>query len=53
MFRPSACAAFDFQFNVRTGGVVADRVFVNVDYDSQREFDASNNISERYQGKTD
>ncbi|MFO0095955.1 MAG: cell surface protein SprA, partial [Gemmatimonadaceae bacterium] len=45
--------AFDFQFNVRTGGVVADRVFVNVDYDSQREFDASNNISVRYQGKTD
>ncbi len=45
--------AFDFQFNVRSGGVVADRVFVNVDYDSQREFDASNNISVRYQGKTD
>jgi hypothetical protein len=45
--------AFDFQFNVRTGGVVADRVFVNVDYDSQREFDASNNISVRYQGKSD
>jgi cell surface protein SprA len=44
---------FDFQFNVRTGGVVADRVHVNVDYDSQREFDASNNISVRYQGKTD
>jgi hypothetical protein len=45
--------AFDFQFNVRTGGVVADRVYVNVDYDSQREFDASNNISVRYQGKSD
>ncbi len=45
--------AFDFQFNVRSGGVVADRVFVNVDFDSQREFDASNNISVRYQGKTD
>jgi cell surface protein SprA len=45
--------AFDFQFNVRTGGVVAQRVFVNVDYDSQREFDASNNISVYYQGKTD
>jgi cell surface protein SprA len=43
--------AFDFQFNVRTGGVVADRVAVNVDYDSQREFDASNNIAVRYQGK--
>lgn len=45
--------AFDFQFNVRTGGVVADRVYVNVDYDSQREFDASNNIAVRYQGKSD
>ncbi|MBX9928668.1 MAG: hypothetical protein K2X99_07105, partial [Gemmatimonadaceae bacterium] len=44
---------FDFQFNVRTGGVVADRVHVNVDYDSQREFDASNNISVFYQGKSD
>ena len=44
---------FDFQFNVRTGGVVAERVHVNVDYDSQREFDASNNISVYYEGKTD
>lgn len=42
---------FDFQFNVRTGGVVADRFFVDVDYDSQREFDASNNLSARYEGK--
>jgi cell surface protein SprA len=49
LFQP----AFDFQFNVRTGGVVAERVNVNVDYDSQREFDASNNISVRYQGKRD
>ena len=37
-FQPS----FDFQFGVLSGGVVADRVHVNVDYDSQREFDASN-----------
>ncbi|MFL5577558.1 MAG: cell surface protein SprA [Gemmatimonadaceae bacterium] len=44
---------FDFQFNVRTGGVVADRVHVNVDYDSQREFDASNNISVYYEGRPD
>ena len=42
---------FDFQFNVRTGGVVADRFFIDVDYDSQREFDASNNLSARYEGK--
>ncbi|MCA2992906.1 hypothetical protein, partial [Gemmatimonas sp.] len=47
LFQP----AFDFQFNLRSGGVVADRVSVNVDYDSQREFDASNNIFLRYQGK--
>lgn len=44
---------FDFQFNVRSGGVIADRVHVNIDYDSQREFDASNNISVYYQGKPD
>src|SRR5688572_17662993 len=43
----------DFQFNVQTGGVVADRIHVNVDYDSEREFDASNNISVFYQGKPD
>ncbi len=42
---------FDFQFDVRTGGVVADRVHLNVDYDSKREFDASNNIQVYYQGK--
>lgn len=44
---------FDYQFSVRSGGVVAERVHVNVDYDSQREFDASNNISVFYQGKKD
>ncbi len=44
---------FDFQFDVRTGGVVADRVHLNVDYDSKREFDASNNIQVYYQGKSD
>lgn len=48
-FTPS----FDYQFNLVTGGVIADRVHINVDYDSQREFDASNNISVYYQGKTD
>jgi hypothetical protein len=44
---------FDFQFDVRTGGVVADRVHLDVDYDSKREFDASNNIQVYYQGKSD
>ncbi len=43
--------AFNFQFNVKTGGTVADRVHVNMDYDSQREMDASNNISLYYEGK--
>ena len=44
---------FDFQASLRSGGVVANRIHVNVDYDSQREFDASNNISIYYQGKQD
>ncbi len=44
---------FDYQFDLRTGGVIANRVHLNVDYSSQREFDASNNISVFYQGKTD
>ena len=42
---------FDFQFDVRTGGTVADRIHLNVDYDTKREFDASNNIQLYYQGK--
>ncbi|HEX6576452.1 MAG TPA: cell surface protein SprA, partial [Gemmatimonadaceae bacterium] len=41
----------DFQFNARSGGVVAERVHVDVDYDTQREFDGSNNISVNYEGK--
>ncbi|MEO5580839.1 MAG: cell surface protein SprA, partial [Gemmatimonadaceae bacterium] len=40
----------DFQFNARSGGVIADRIHVDVDYDTQREFDASNNISINYAG---
>jgi hypothetical protein len=43
----------DPQFSVRTGGVVGQRVHVNVDYDSQREFEASNNIQVYYQGLED
>lgn len=42
---------FDFQASLKSGGVVANRIHVNVDYDSQREFDASNNISIYYQGR--
>jgi hypothetical protein len=43
----------DPQFSIRTGGVVGQRVHVNVDYDTQREFDASNNIQVAYQGLED
>ncbi|MDQ6718503.1 MAG: cell surface protein SprA [Gemmatimonadota bacterium] len=43
----------DFQFAAKSGGVVADRIHVNLDYDTQREFDASNNISIYYEGKGD
>ena len=46
-FQPS----FDFQFKVKTGGTVADRVHVNLDYNSQNEMDASNNVSLYYEGK--
>ncbi|HEX2781414.1 MAG TPA: hypothetical protein VHM30_18065, partial [Gemmatimonadaceae bacterium] len=49
--RSPIAPSFNFQFNVLSGGVVADRVHVDVDYDSQREFDASNNLSIYYQGK--
>ena len=48
--RGSFQPAFDFQFNLLTKGTVGDRIHVDVDYDTQREFDASNNISIRYQG---
>jgi len=41
----------DFQFSALSGGVVAERVHVNLDYDTKREFDASNNISLYYEGK--
>ncbi|MEO8575896.1 MAG: cell surface protein SprA, partial [Gemmatimonadales bacterium] len=41
----------DFQFNAKSGGVIADRIHVDVDYDTQREFDGSNNISINYEGR--
>ena len=47
-FRPD----FNFQFDVKTGGTVADRIHVNMDYDSKREMvTASNNLSLYYEGK--
>jgi hypothetical protein len=42
---------FEFQSSLLAGGVIADRVNVNVDYDSQREFESSNNISIAYSGR--
>jgi hypothetical protein len=41
----------DFQFSLRSAGLMADRVRVDIDYDSQREFDGSNNISLAYHGR--
>jgi hypothetical protein len=43
---------FDLQLYTRANGTLADRLHVNVDYDSQREFDASNNINVYYVGKS-
>lgn len=40
----------DFQFSLRSAGLIANRVRLDVDYDSQREFDGSNNISLAYRG---
>jgi hypothetical protein len=45
--------SFDQQFRVRSGGAVADRIHVDVDFDSEREFNASNNINVWYQGLED
>jgi hypothetical protein len=42
---------FNFQFALKSSGTVADRFHVNVDYDTQREFDASNNLSVWYEGQ--
>ena len=43
--------AFGFNFTMVSTGTVADRVHVNVDYDTQREFDASNAVNVYYEGK--
>lgn len=36
--------------SIKSAGVIADRWHVNVDYDMQREFDASNTLSLYYEG---
>jgi cell surface protein SprA len=41
----------EFQFGLKTGGTIADRIRTDVDYDSRREFDGSNNIAISYLGK--
>jgi hypothetical protein len=41
----------DIQFGLRVGGTIADRIFVDVDYDETREFSATNNINIFYQGE--
>lgn len=50
--QPGYLPTFDLQLYTRANGTLADRIHVNVDYDSQREFDASNNISLYYTGKS-
>ncbi|MBE0593420.1 MAG: hypothetical protein IH616_13575, partial [Gemmatimonadales bacterium] len=45
--------SFNEDFRVRAGGIISDRVVVNVDFDSEREFSANNNISVFYQGLED
>ncbi len=41
------------QYAIRTAGVVGRRLHLNVDFDSQREFDANNNLQVWYEGLED
>ena len=43
---------FDLQLLLKSAGTFGDRFHVDVDYDTQREFDASQTISLFYQGNT-
>ncbi|MGZ8397827.1 MAG: T9SS outer membrane translocon Sov/SprA [Gemmatimonadales bacterium] len=43
----------DNQVNVRSGGTIGQRVHINVDYDTERDFTANNNIQVHYQGLED
>jgi hypothetical protein len=40
----------DIQFGIQVGGIIADRIHVDVDYDETREFSAVNNVNVYYQG---
>ncbi len=44
---------FDQQIALRAGGVLSQRLHVNVDFDSEREFNANNNVNVFYQGLED
>ncbi|MEO6444194.1 MAG: cell surface protein SprA [Gemmatimonadaceae bacterium] len=48
--RSAFTPAMDVQFGLKTSGGFAERVKVEVDYDTQREFDGSNKISISYDG---
>ncbi|HXF96797.1 MAG TPA: cell surface protein SprA, partial [Gemmatimonadales bacterium] len=41
------------QYAIRTGGLIGQRLHVNVDFDSEREFDANNNLQVWYEGLED
>ncbi|MEP7326106.1 MAG: cell surface protein SprA [Gemmatimonadota bacterium] len=43
----------DNQFNVLAGGVIGRRLHINVDYDSERDFQGAQNIQVYYQGLED
>jgi hypothetical protein len=42
---------FDFKGTLKSAGTIGDQFHVNVDYDMQREFDASNTVELYYEGK--
>ncbi|UCD23688.1 MAG: hypothetical protein JSW51_11720, partial [Gemmatimonadota bacterium] len=41
------------RFDIRASGIVGDRVHINVDFDTEREFNANNSIVAYYQGLED
>jgi hypothetical protein len=43
----------DNQVNLRSGGIIGRRVHLNVDYDTERDFSANNNIQVYYEGLED
>ncbi|MEO5510338.1 MAG: hypothetical protein ABIV28_05295, partial [Longimicrobiales bacterium] len=43
----------DMTLGVRVSGKVADRIYVNVNFDQKNEFDAENNLNVSYQGLPD